>query len=151
MRHGGHATPTVDEIATVEQELRELAAAAPLRDSNGDLPVFDRPWARELAAGIWRLRRVRAWVDLHGALDEKSGSVQPAAALELRLSQHVREGLKALGMTPRSRAKLGIQISRLSGTVCGDPSLSELSDDALLQLAEALRERRRQVPRDAGE
>ncbi|MGI8804342.1 MAG: hypothetical protein ACR2IN_01350 [Thermoleophilaceae bacterium] len=112
MRHGGLTTPSAEEVAPIEQELEQIMAAAPLRDSNGEVPISDRHWARELAADIWRLRRVRLWLDMHGALDEKTGNVKPAAALELKLSQHVREGLEAMGMTPRSRARLGLDLQR---------------------------------------
>ena len=53
-----------------------------------------------------------AWCDLHGRVDERTGAVKGAADHELRAERALVRALDALGMTPTSRARLGVDLAR---------------------------------------
>lgn len=61
-----------------------------------------------------------------GALDQKTGNVRPVVELEGRLRREAADYLDALGMTPRSRAKLGLDVARGFDLA---QALAELPDD----------------------
>ncbi len=82
-----------------------------MRDSDGALPVHDRQVVELLAGALARLQSVGTWLDLHGALDEK-GVSRPALDVERRLRNEVARLLDALGMTPKARAALGLDLQR---------------------------------------
>ncbi len=85
-----------------------LAADAPLRDPDGELPRPDHAQVVLLAKCLCRLEDVEANVAAYGQLDERTGAVRPAAEREDRLRKEAADYLDALGMTPRSRARLGL-------------------------------------------
>ena len=47
-----------------------------------------------------------------GLFDQKSGAARPALDIERRLRREAAEYLDALGMTPRSRARLGVDLTQ---------------------------------------
>lgn len=113
MTHGAHSAALV---ADVSEEVSELAAAlsdvAPVRDPDGGLPVADTVAIERCARLLRRYRRLEAWLDLYGELDEKTGGAKPAARLAEEIGTSLDRSLAALGMTPSSRAKLGLDLAR---------------------------------------
>jgi hypothetical protein len=113
LRHGGYSEALV---ADVSLEVRELMAAlsdtAPVRDPDGSLPAADLVAIERAARLLRRYRRLEAWLDLYGELDEDTGQVKPAAKLALEVGTSLDRSLDALGMTPTSRARLGLDLAR---------------------------------------
>jgi hypothetical protein len=101
--------------ADVSGEVRELtealAAAAPVREADGSLPAADEAAVERAARALKRWRHLSAALDLHGRVTE-AGDVKPAAEYELRAERALAEALDALGMTPTSRARLGVDLAR---------------------------------------
>jgi len=89
----------------------EQAEAAPVRAANGDLPVYDRALVRLLAQALCRLEDVTPWLDKHGAFDRR-GKPRSALRWEARLRREVAGYLDAMGMTPKARARLGVDLAR---------------------------------------
>jgi hypothetical protein len=57
------------------------------------------------------LEDVGGWLDVHGVLDRR-GRERSAARWERRLRGEALRYLDALGMTPKSRARLGLDLAR---------------------------------------
>ena len=113
LTHGGYARIARAELDAKTREVFEaLAADAPLRGPDGELPAADALAVRLLAEALIRLDRVRAHVNDYGILDQESGEVRPVVELEQRLRREAMEGAEALGMTPRSRSRLGLDLAR---------------------------------------
>ena len=110
--HGGRARQAtlVRAGSWGERIYRELEAEAPLRADDGTLPVHDRQ-VELLASALARLEAVEAWLATRPALDEK-GKPWPAEDVAARLRREVARGLDAMGMTPTSRARLGLDLTR---------------------------------------
>jgi hypothetical protein len=89
-----------------------LAASAPVRDQAGDLPAADEATVELAARAVCRVRRVDAWCDLHGYLDERTGDVKPAVRYLEEATRTANRLLGSLGMNPRERAKLGLTLQR---------------------------------------
>lgn len=113
LRHGGRATAATLPVSEVVLELRDtLAAAAPVRDHAGDLPAADEATVELAARALCRVRRVEAWCDVHGYLDEKTGDVKPAVRYLEEATRTADRLLGSLGMNPRERARLGVDLVR---------------------------------------
>jgi hypothetical protein len=113
--HGGYASVASDRLdAKVREVFDALAVDAPLRDRDGSLPAADTVAVRMLAEALCRLEDVSAHIRDFGALDQKTGAVRPVVDLESRLRREVADWLDSLGMTPRSRARLGLDVVRAS-------------------------------------
>lgn len=111
-RHGGYAQVAIARLdAKVRDVFDALAADAPLRDSTGGLPHADTAQVRLAAECLCRLDDVSDNVRDHGLLDA-SGGLRAVVELEGRLRREAADHLDALGMSPRSRAKLGLDLSR---------------------------------------
>jgi len=115
-RHGGYAVIVHERLEAKALEVFDaLAADAPLRGPTGDLPAPDVAQVRLLAEALCRLDTVSADVSAFGLLEQRGkrrGQVRPAAELEGRLRREVADHLDALGMTPKSRARLGLDLQR---------------------------------------
>jgi len=110
-RHGGYSTIALARLDAKAREVFDaLAADAPMRDAD-QLPAADAALVRLAAECMCRIDTVSAYLAAHGVLDDK-GNVRPAAELEGRLRREAADYLDALGMTPRSRAKLGLDVAR---------------------------------------
>jgi hypothetical protein len=92
-----------------ERIYAELEAEAPLRAADGGLPAADRQAVELLASVLARLQAAKAWLDTRPAADEK-GRPWPVADDERRLIREAGRLLDQLGMTPRSRAALGLDL-----------------------------------------
>lgn len=112
-RHGGYAAVASKRMeAKVREVFDALAADAPLRDQVGELPAADGALVTLAAECLCRLEDVSANVRDHGIFEAKGGAVRPAVELEGRLRREAADYLDALGCTPRSRARLGLDVAR---------------------------------------
>lgn len=115
--HGGRAEVLFREVGGEVRELLDLLAdAAPVRDADGALPAADAVAVERAARALARYRRLSGWCDAHGRFDERSGEVKPAAEYELRAERALAEALDALGMSPVSRARLGVDLARAASS-----------------------------------
>jgi hypothetical protein len=89
-----------------------ICERAPLRDENGELPVADRLTAELLAILLVRLGRAGVYLDEQGEFT-RGGKVKPVAEYERRLANVARDYLESLGLTPRGRGKLGVDLARV--------------------------------------
>lgn len=113
LRHGGQARKAtlIRAGSWAERIHAELEAEAPLRDNDGGLPAHDRQVVELLASALARLEAVTAWLDTRPAVDEK-GRAWPAEEVAGQLRREAGRYLDALGMTPTSRAALGLDLAQ---------------------------------------
>lgn len=113
LRHGGAARKAtlITAGSWAEKIMAELTAEAPLRDGEGGLPLHDRQLVELLASALARLQSVQAWLELRPAVSER-GLPWPAEDTARRLRSEIARYLDALGMTPKSRAALGLDLAR---------------------------------------
>lgn len=112
VKHGAYAAVVRERLEAKSREVYEaLAADAPLRGPDGELPAADAVAVRLLAEALCRLDDVSAHLRDRGLTDE-DGAVRPAVELESRLRREAADHADALGMTPRSRARLGLDVAR---------------------------------------
>lgn len=110
--HGGYASVAAEQLdAKAREVFAALASDAPVRDPDGGLPAADTVPVRLLAEVLCRLDSVSAYLNARGWQDD-AGQVRPAVEVERRLRQEALDLSEALGMTPRSRAKLGLALAR---------------------------------------
>lgn len=111
-KHGGYAEVLASRLEAKQREVFDaLAADAPLRDADGELPRHDTVAVAMLAKALCRLDDVEAYLVQRGLVDD-DGHERPAVDLERRLRAEVGDWVDALGMTPRSRARLGLDVAR---------------------------------------
>ena len=112
LKYGGRATdrtlPVAGKAALIYEE---LADAAPLRDQDGSIPKADRVVVELFALCLARLDACTTYLAMHGPLDLK-GKVRPAAEYEVKLRREAASHADSLGMSPRSRARLGLDLTR---------------------------------------
>jgi hypothetical protein len=113
--HGAYA---VLKRERVEQKTREvydaLAADAPLRDGNGELPRADAAQVALLAECLCRLEDVSANIRDCGVFEQRGrrkGQLRPVVDFERALRREASGYLQELGMTPKSRAALGVDLA----------------------------------------
>lgn len=101
----------IDPIVT---ELTEaLAADAPVRDPDtGDVPVYDRMAVEVAAIDVLIVRRLFAYLELHDWSDPGTGALRPEVEHLGKANQRLAGKLDKLGMTPTSRARLGLDLQR---------------------------------------
>jgi hypothetical protein len=118
--HGAYAAIAVAELEVKTRELFDaLASDAPVRTPDGGLPAFDGMIVRQLAEALIRRDRVRLTELLHG-LESPDGKLRGVVEYGLRLDAQILEYAKELGMTPRSRAALGLDLARSSRATLDD-------------------------------
>jgi hypothetical protein len=111
IKHGAYATLSAEAISAEVRELYDvLADSAPLRDGVGELPVADEAAVEVAARALHRYRKIATWLDLHGRIDEKTGEPKGAAKYENECEARLERALDALGLNPRSRARLGLDL-----------------------------------------
>jgi hypothetical protein len=88
-----------------------IAADAPVRAEDGGLPSHDTLVVRMLAEVMVRRERVRLEELRHG-FEAPDGKLRGVVEYGLRLDAQALEITKELGMTPRSRAALGLDLMR---------------------------------------
>jgi hypothetical protein len=123
--HGAFAALSVGRVdAKVEQVAGALAQDAPVRAEDGGLPAADAVVVRQLAETLCRLDDIAAYLVRRGWEDD-SGKPRPVLEYEGRLRSHVLDLLRELGMTPRARAALGLDLVRAASA--GDQLESHLA------------------------
>lgn len=130
MTHGAKAQPDAKRLAEIEGD---ICAALPVRDSNNEAPVHDLAAVHLLAVAVARLETVSAYVDRYGSF-YKGGRLRPAAEHEQKLIERVGSLLDRLGLTPASRARIGVDLVRtrdLAREMSGMDAIdAEVVDDA---------------------
>lgn len=112
LSHGAYAAITRERLDSKVAEIADaLAADAPLRDGDGGLPASDGVAVRLLAECLVRLESVSEYLHRKG-WEADDGEPRPAVEVEARLRREAADFLDSLGMTPRSRAKLGLDTAR---------------------------------------
>ena len=112
-KHGAHGTVLVEPGSEAAQVLDVIAGAVPLRGADGELAPQDRLAAEGLAVVLVRLRRAGVELDTRGEFT-KAGKLKPVADYERRLLNVALGYMDALGLTPRGRVKLGLDLARAS-------------------------------------
>jgi hypothetical protein len=116
-KHGAYARIAEAELETKTLEVFDaLAADAPVRAADGGLPAHDGLVVRMLAEVMVRRERVRVTELRHG-LETPDGRLRGVVDYGLRLNAQALEYAKELGMTPASRAKLGLDLARTHRTL----------------------------------
>ncbi len=110
--HGALAKVPADRLSAKAQEVyAQLAGDAPVRDALGDLPRHDQEVVTLAARALCRLEDVTAWLDEHGTFNSKGRTREVVLEREAKLRREAHNYLEALGMDPRSRAKLGVDLA----------------------------------------
>ncbi|MEJ7785506.1 MAG: hypothetical protein WKF96_11935 [Solirubrobacteraceae bacterium] len=110
--HGAYAAVAVDRLDVKAREVFDaLAADAPLRDG-GELPAADGAAVRLAAEVLCRLDSVGDYLARRGIEDAAGALREGVLDLERRLRAEAADHLDSLGMTPRSRARLGLDVAR---------------------------------------
>jgi hypothetical protein len=114
LSHGAYAEITEGQLRDEELRIFEaLGADAPVRAEDGGLPREDTLIVRQLAESLVRLQRITTHLVARG-IERDDGSLRPAVELELRVRGHVLDLCRELGMTPKSRAALGVDLVRVA-------------------------------------
>lgn len=131
--HGGNARKAtlVAAGSWAAAIFAQLEEEAPLRDRDGRLPVHDRQVVELLASALARLQAVEGWLANRPAVTEK-GMPWPVEDTARRLRREVAGYLEALGMTPRARVALGLDLAL---TRRADPSAVLSEPDPLRRRA----------------
>lgn len=112
LAHGGYAQVAHERLdAKVAEVFDALAQDAPLRDSDGGLPASDSAAVHLAAEAMCRIDDVSAHLRDRGILDAK-GELRAAVDVERRLRLEAADHLASLGLSPRSRAALGLDLVR---------------------------------------
>jgi hypothetical protein len=112
LRHGAYAQISKQALDEKTREIFEaFAEDVPLRDPDGGLPSADALPVRLLAEALVRLDSVSEYLRRRG-WETDDGQPRPAVEIEQRLRREAFEYGEALGLSPRSRAKLGLDLQR---------------------------------------
>jgi hypothetical protein len=110
--HGAYAAITAAEL---DGKVAELYAAisgdVPVKDSDGGLPREDAIVVRSLAELLVRRERVRE-TELRRGIETPDGRLRGVVEFGLRLDGQILRVCEQLGMTPLSRARLGLDLVR---------------------------------------
>lgn len=107
VRHGLYATiklaPRALELA---DELREIVPAS---------SPSDEPSIGLLALVLARVETANVWLDEHGIFSDERGNVQPVIRALSTWENTAARLMDRLGLTPTSRAQLGLDLTRAKG------------------------------------
>jgi hypothetical protein len=135
--HGAYAQIARERLEQREADVFDaLSADAPLRNADGSLPAADAVAVRLLAECLCRLDTIAAHLRDHGILDSK-GNVKPVVEVEGRLRREAADHAEALGMTPRARAKIGMDLIRAEVAAQGASEDREARDRAAARFAQS--------------
>lgn len=110
--HYGRAKVSIPGTDAARQEIMAaLAEAAPVRDRDGRLPAADAAAVELAARALARVRAIDAWLDEHGMFG-RGAKLRPAVQYLDQATRTAAGLLASLGMTPRSRAALGLDLVR---------------------------------------
>lgn len=112
--HGGYSQVMATTLEAKARTIYDaLASDAPVRGPDGGLPREDSVPVRLLAEALCRLDSVSEYLARHGWQDERGVPRQAVLNIEERLSSRALGLCIELGMTPRSRAALGLSLARV--------------------------------------
>jgi hypothetical protein len=135
--HGGYAPVAVDRLREKEREVfAAIGEDLPLREADGSPPAADALAVSLLAETLCRVDSVRGYLDRRG-FEDADGELRPAVALEARLRSDALAVAKELGLTPRSRMALGLDLVRVEG-VAEDAAEQRRARELLDRRLEAL-------------
>ncbi len=104
--HGGYARIAHEELSAERLRIfNAIGEDVPVQDGRDGSAIT------ALARAEIRLRRVEAWIDEHGEFDDE-GNIHPAVDLERRLRLELSEHHDALGLNPRSRSRIGLDVAK---------------------------------------
>lgn len=111
--HGGYAVVADERLdARVLEVFRALGDDLPLRGADGEMPPADAARVRLLAEAMCRLDDLADFLRRRGIEDEKGRLRTAALDLERRLRAEAANHADALGLSPRSRVDLGLDLQR---------------------------------------
>jgi len=111
--HGGYSAVGPARLAEKVRELHKaMGADLPLRGPDGGVPAADEARLSLAARAMSRLEDVERYHDEFGWRDAGTGDPRPSIELERRLRAEVADHLDAMGCSPTSRAKLGLDLRR---------------------------------------
>ena len=110
--HGAYAQISAERLDAKTLEVAAaLSSDAPVKAHDGTLPAADVAVIRLLADALCRLDDIAAYL-LRRGWEDSDGRPRAVLEYEARLRNHVVDLLRELGMTPRSRAALGLDVVR---------------------------------------
>ena len=110
--HGGFAAVARKRLEQREREIFEaLSADLPLREADGSAPGTDAVVVAMFAQALCRLEDVKDYLGRRG-IETSRGHMRNAVEIEGRLRREALDFAESLGLTPRSRARLGIDLAR---------------------------------------
>lgn len=110
LRHGGYSMVAASRVgATVAELMNLLGDDLPLRGPGGGVPAEDVLALRLLAGCLVRLEDVTNYLTDNG-WHNGEGKVRPALDVERRLRREALDLCRELGLTPRARAALGLDL-----------------------------------------
>lgn len=114
MIHGATENPHRERLEKKAKEVYDaLAGDAPVRAHDGSLPRHDSAMVTLLATTLCRLENVGTYLADYGWKDAQTKQPRHhVLGLEAKLRKEAAEYLDALGMTPKSRARLGVDLVR---------------------------------------
>jgi len=128
LQHGAYAKDPRGLAAARAAIDQELEAHSPIA-SSADM------FTRELAArAIARVRQIEEALDERGLWDSE-GEIRPAVAALERATKQAAELLDKLGMNPRSRAALGVDLARQTDLATAMSEPDEVKRAELLRQA----------------
>lgn len=107
-RHGAHGPLPAEHL---EGKAAEIAAVVPVRGEDGGLHPADAYAVQMLAEVLCRIELATAHIDKHG-LTNKKGEAHSLLRHLSRWEAQAREWMNDLGMTPRARVALGLNLAR---------------------------------------
>jgi phage terminase small subunit len=104
MRHGANG------VIALQPRAAELADG--LREVVPTYCASDEYMVRSLALVLARIERATAWLDEHDIFSDKSGNMQPVLRMLSTWENTAARLCDQLGLSPASRARLGLDLSR---------------------------------------
>lgn len=115
--HGAYGRVALPALDAKSREITQaLAADAPVRAADGSLPAADLPAVRLLADTLCRLDSIGDYLERRG-WESEDGRPRPVLDYEAKLRSQALDVMKELGMTPASRAKLGLDLAKTHRTL----------------------------------
>ncbi len=121
LSHGGYAEVAAARLDAKAQTIYDaLAADVPLRDEEGEMQRHDSAMVALLATTLCRLDSIAEHLAERGMFDRRTKRVRPVVELESRLRKEAAAYMAELGLTPRSRVALGVDLARSKGRTLGE-------------------------------
>ncbi len=114
--HGGFAAIARERLEEREREVYEaLSEDLPLREPDGSAPRADAVVVSMFATVLCRLDDVADYHRRRG-IETAKGHLRNSVEIEGRLRREALDFAESLGLTPRSRVRLGLDLARGAGS-----------------------------------